>query len=149
MAYTISSSEWYKKVDEWCARREKNPKSPCPMRPIQDRTCWESAHFVIMTAKTTAAHWGKGEKPRVGSCLALIEKAGAERVTRIDKRLKSVKQIIAIRFVRNHNHRVSGFIQKRNWKQLHELGRKCEELWPCHFLLKEVNYVPPKETTHG
>ena len=140
MAYNISSSEWYKKVDEWQNRKHKGlTKASCPMRPIAERTVWESAHFVIMVAVTTAK----------GSCIALIEKAGTAPITRIDKRLKSIKQIIAIRFIRNQRHRVSGFIQKRNWKQLRELGRKCEELWPCHFLLKEVAYIPPKAVYNG
>jgi hypothetical protein len=148
MVYKLSTSEWQKMVDKRISEEilTAYPNKPIkniftPMRPIADRVRAGGNRFVIMEANTTPATGFK----RRGKLLALIELAEpAVLPTRIDKRLKSIRQIIAVREVFNLNHAKGFFIFRRYMNELHELLDKCERLWPCHFMIKGIDYVPPK-----
>ena len=113
------------------------PGRPTPMRPVDDRIHQQSPHFVIMEACTTAGNWS-----RRGKRLALIEKASSSNPTRIDKRLKAIRQIIAVREVINMNHAKACHIYNRYMRELMDLQQKCERLYPCHFIIKGVSYQP-------
>jgi hypothetical protein len=137
MTYDISHGQWEAKME--LNSRLTKPR-PTPMRPLDQRLLYETQHFLIMEGATTAAGWS-----RRGKKLALIEKAcSSTQPTRIDARLKSIRQIIAIREIFNMNHAKACHIHTRYWKELMALIEKCEQLYPCHFLIKGVNYEPQK-----
>jgi len=118
----------------WVASR------PNSMRPVSERILYSTKHFHIYTANTTPAFgWS-----RRGCRFALIEPVDpAHLPTRIDPRLKSIKQIIAVREVFNRNSLKGYYITRRYVDELIALLNKCERLWPCHFLIKGVTYRDP------
>ena len=125
--------------------KEFNPENlrgtkPYPMRPVEERIIYISTHFLVMDACTTPGFgW-----TRRGKKIALIEPVNVLfPPKRIDKRLKSIKQIIAIRLIYDQNHKKAYFVTRQYIKELVELATKCEQLWPCHFLLKGVDYAEP------
>ena len=137
MAYEVDYWQWEAKM-EFNARLTR-PR-PTPMRPVSERLHHETKHFVIMEGKTTAVGWS-----RRGRKLALIEKACSSiQPTRIDARLKSIRQIIAVREVFDLNHAKAWYITARHCRELVALLAKCERLYPCHFLIKGVSYQPLK-----
>jgi len=136
MAYTLDYWQWEAKME--VDGTHKKPR-PTPMRPVTDRVHFASPHFVIMEAITTAQGW-----KRRGKKLALIEMANGAPPTRIDPRLKSIRQIIAVREVFNLNHPKGGFIHIRYFRELMALLEKCESVYPLHFILKGVAYQPSK-----
>lgn len=138
MAYTLTQAQWYAKMGYnnygEPLRIDKLPRRT-PMRPINERIVLETDHFVVMFAVVNK--WG-------GRKVALIEKAcSSTKVTRIDKRLKSIKRIIKEHRVRNINHH-SGKISRMYYRltgELIDLQQKCERMYPCHFLVKGVDYA--------
>lgn len=143
MTYKMTDDEWEKICDfeRALAERSKRKKKPVPMRPINQRVIRRSRHFVIMTANTTPwMGWN-----RRGMRYALIELSDPLITpTRIDRRLKAIRRLLAVRTVYNLNRVEGQMIQKRYWRELEALHTKCERLYPCHFLVKGINYDPPK-----
>ena len=138
MAYDITYGQWITKAEFNSLTGKGVPR---PMRPIDERIHHETPHFLIMEGNTTPMHgWS-----RRGKKLALIEKAcSSTQPTRIDPRLKSIRQVIAVREIFNMNHAKACFIHSRYMQELRALIDKCERLYPCHFLIKGVSYQPLK-----
>ena len=135
MSYNLDYQQWISKIEKPYIKTV-----PTPMRPVSERILYSTTHFVMMEANTTACSWR-----RRGKKLALIELAVADKhPTRIDPRLKSIRQIIVVREAINLRNDRAANMYKRWWQELRDLADKCERLYPCHFLIKGVGYERPK-----